>query len=64
MVGSTAVVYPAADLPLQALDHGARLVTLNVEPIEHLDPAADVVLRGTAEALLPPLVEAVSSTPG
>jgi NAD-dependent deacetylase len=64
VVGSTAVVYPAADLPLQALDQGARLVTLNVEPIEHLDPAADVVLRGAAEALLPPLVDALSPAPG
>lgn len=60
VVGSTAVVYPAADLPLQALDHGARLITLNIEPISHLDEAADAVLRGAAEALLPLLIDALT----
>jgi NAD-dependent deacetylase len=55
VVGSTAVVYPAADLPLEALAHGGRLVTLNMEPL-HLDAAAGAVLRGPAEDLLPRLV--------
>ncbi|MBO9515584.1 MAG: NAD-dependent deacylase [Variovorax sp.] len=55
VVGSTAVVYPAADLPLEALSAGARLVTLNVEPL-HLDTSASAVLRGLAEELLPRLV--------
>ena len=55
VVGSTAVVYPAADLPLVALAHGGRLVTLNMEPL-HLDAAAGAVLRGPAEDLLPRLV--------
>ena len=55
VVGSTAVVYPAADLPLEALAHGGHLVTLNMEPL-HLDAAAGAVLRGPAEDLLPRLV--------
>jgi NAD-dependent deacetylase len=56
VVGSTAIVYPAAELPQTALAHGARLVTLNLEPLPHLDEAASVVLRGTSEALLPKLL--------
>jgi NAD-dependent deacetylase len=56
VVGSTAIVYPAAELPQTALAHGARLVTLNLEPLPHLDQAASVVLRGTSEALLPKLL--------
>lgn len=55
VVGSTAVVYPAADLPLEALSGGGRLITLNMEPL-HLDTSASAVLRGPAEELLPRLV--------
>jgi NAD-dependent deacetylase len=56
VVGSTAVVHPAADLPLQALAQGARLITLNIEPL-HLDASASAVLRGRSEDLLPRLVD-------
>ena len=55
VVGSTAVVYPAADLPLQALSRGGRLITLNMEPL-HLDASAAAVLRGASEDLLPRLL--------
>ncbi|CAA2100679.1 SIR2 family NAD-dependent protein deacylase [Variovorax paradoxus] len=56
VVGSTAIVYPAAELPQAALSHGARLVTLNLEPLPHLDDAASAVLRGASEDLLPKLL--------
>jgi len=56
VVGSTTIVYPAAELPQTALAHGARLVTLNLEPLPHLDDAASVVLRGASEGLLPKLL--------
>jgi NAD-dependent deacetylase len=56
VVGSTTIVYPAAELPQTALAHGAKLVTLNLEPLPHLDEAASVVLRGASEALLPRLL--------
>lgn len=62
LVGSTAVVYPAADLPVQALSRGARLLVLNVEPLA-LDRSASCVLRGRAEAALPLLVDAVERAP-
>lgn len=55
VVGTTAVVHPAADLPLEALANGGRLVTLNVET-SHLDASASAVLLGPAEDLLPRLV--------
>lgn len=58
VVGSTAVVYPAADLPLEAVAHGGKLITLNMEPL-HLDASASAVLRGPAEDLLPKLVAGV-----
>ena len=58
LVGSTAVVYPAADLPQQALANGGQLVTLNAEALA-LDHSATAVLHGRAEELLPRLVESL-----
>lgn len=55
VVGSTAVVYPAAELPLLALRAGAQLATLNVEALK-LDESAAFVLSGRAEELLPRLL--------
>ncbi len=43
-IGSSLVVYPAALLPLEARQAGARLVIINREPTE-LDAMADLVLR-------------------
>lgn len=63
LVGSTAVVYPAADLPQQALVNGGQLITLNAEPLA-LDHSATAVLHGKAEELLPLLVEGVGRLPG
>jgi NAD-dependent deacetylase len=55
VVGSSLVVYPAADLPLQAVRHGARLVIVNASDTA-LDPYADLILRGQAGELLPRVV--------
>jgi len=43
-IGSSLVVYPAADLPLVAKQSGAKLVILNREATP-LDPYADIVLQ-------------------
>ena len=64
VVGSTAIVYPAAELPQTALAHGARLIALNLEPLPHLDEAATVVLRGASEDLLPQLLAALPGLRG
>lgn len=56
VVGSTTVVWPAAELPQLAMAQGSRLVTLNIEPLPHLDGAAAAVLRGKSELLLPRLL--------
>jgi NAD-dependent deacetylase len=56
VVGSTTIVYPAAELPELAMARGSRLVTLNMEPLPHLDDLAAVVLRGASEDLLPRLL--------
>ncbi|NUR08230.1 MAG: NAD-dependent deacylase [Nocardioidaceae bacterium] len=59
-VGSSLVVYPAADLPLLALRNGARLAIVNDEPTP-LDDVADLVVRGRAGDVLPEAVDAALS---
>ncbi|MCK0197632.1 Sir2 family NAD-dependent protein deacetylase [Ancylobacter sp. 6x-1] len=44
VLGSSLVVYPAAYLPIEAKQAGARLVIVNREPTE-LDPLADLVIH-------------------
>lgn len=58
VVGSTLVVYPAADIPRLAVDGGARLIILNLTETP-LDGRADVVLRGHAGPTMQALLAAV-----
>ena len=51
-------VYPAAGLPLLAVESGARLAIVNSEETP-FDRYADVVVRGRAGEVLGPAVEAV-----
>lgn len=60
-VGSSLVVYPAADLPLVGARAGAALAIVNDEPTP-LDAVADVVLRGRAGEVLPAAVAAAFAT--
>jgi NAD-dependent deacetylase len=52
VVGTSAIVYPAAGLPLAAKRAGAFLVEVNPEPTP-LSDACDVTLRGPAGEVLP-----------
>lgn len=52
VVGSSLVVYPAADLPIRAVRNGARLVIVNASETA-LDPYADMVINGQAGKILP-----------
>jgi NAD-dependent deacetylase len=52
VVGTSAIVYPAAGLPYAASEAGAFLVEVNPEPTP-LSEACDVVLRGAAGEILP-----------
>ncbi len=61
VVGSSLVVYPAAQVPLVAHDSGAPLVILNAEPTP-FDDLATVVLRGRAGDLLPAVLGLLQDT--
>lgn len=62
-VGSSLQVYPAAGLPVTAVNAGAALVIVNDEATP-LDSVADLVLRGRAGEVLPPAVRAALAAPG
>jgi NAD-dependent deacetylase len=56
VIGTSAVVEPAASLPRAAAQAGAKIVELNIEPTP-LTPLADVYLPGKAGEILPLLDE-------
>ena len=58
VVGTSAVVYPAAGFPLMAKQKGALVVEVNIEPTP-VTEYADISLFGTAEEVLPALVAAI-----
>ncbi|MFQ5695078.1 MAG: NAD-dependent deacetylase [Terriglobia bacterium] len=60
VIGTSAVVRPAASLPLLAKQAGARVVEINPEETP-LTPVADASLRGPAAEVLPRLVEVAVS---
>ncbi len=58
VVGTSGVVFPAAALPLQALEAGAVVVDVNPEP-SALSSRATVFLKGRGGELLPRLVDEI-----
>lgn len=54
VVGSSLEVAPASDLPLLAVENGARLIVINYDPTP-LDDEADVVIRDDVARVLPTL---------
>ena len=59
VVGSSLVVYPAAHIPLAAVEAGAALVVINAEPTP-LDRHAEVVIRGRSGEVMPELAALMS----
>jgi NAD-dependent deacetylase len=61
LVGTSAVVYPAAEMPIRAKHNGARLVEINPNETD-LSWIADVVVRASAGEALPAIVEMLRGT--
>ena len=55
VIGTSAVVYPAAGIPLATLPGGGRIIEVNPQATD-LTRAADVALRGAAGEILPELL--------
>ncbi len=62
VVGTSGVVYPAAQIPQMARSHGAHLVVVNPQATP-LDTLAQVCLRGPAGEVLPALVDLARGDP-
>lgn len=62
-IGTSAIVYPAAGIPLIAKRHGAYVVEINLEPTQ-LSPQADETIFGKAGELLPLIVEIMKKEKG
>ena len=59
VIGSSLVVYPAAEIPSAAVRAGAPMVLINAEPTPY-DHIAEVVIHGRAGEILPELLRLVS----
>jgi len=57
-VGSSLVVYPAADIPLRAKQTGAKLAIINKDSTP-LDSVADYVINDSAGSVLPTIVDSL-----
>ncbi len=57
-VGSSLVVYPAADIPLRAKQKGAKLAIINKDSTP-LDTMADYVINDAAGSVLPQIVQSL-----
>ncbi len=62
VVGTSAVVYPAATLPLATREAGGHIIEVNVRRTA-LTEAAAVALRGEAGTILPALLDRQSGNP-
>jgi NAD-dependent deacetylase len=58
VVGSSLVVYPAAEVPLAALRAGARMIVINAEPTP-FDRIANVVIHGRSGEVLPQIAQLI-----
>jgi NAD-dependent deacetylase len=58
VVGTSLVVYPAAEIPLVAVRSGARMIVVNAEPTP-FDRFAEVVIHGRSGEVLPEIVSLI-----
>lgn len=59
-IGTSTVVYPAAELPFSARRRGATVVEINRDETP-LTEEADYVLRGSSGAVLPAIIDALNA---
>lgn len=57
VIGTSGVVYPAADIPYQAKSNGALIIEINVDSTPFTHSITDYFLKGTASEILPKILE-------
>jgi NAD-dependent deacetylase len=61
VIGTSAVVYPAAEIPVTAKDSGAKLLEINVESTVLTEQLSDYLIEGPSGQVLPLVVEKLKS---
>jgi NAD-dependent deacetylase len=56
VIGTSANVYPAADMPLLTKRAGGRVIEINLEPTPISGPVADQTILGPADIVLPEIL--------
>jgi NAD-dependent deacetylase len=59
VVGTSAVVYPAASIPVTAKERGAIVIEINMEPTPLTNGISDYLILGSAGEIIPAIVEEV-----
>jgi len=59
VIGTSAVVYPAATIPTTAKERGATVIEINKEPTPMTDQVSDYLICGSAGEIVPAIVEEV-----
>ncbi len=59
VIGTSAMVQPAATMPLIAKDNGAAIIEINPEPTPLTSRISDLPLMGGAGRIMPQLIEAI-----
>lgn len=62
VIGTSAVVYPVADLPLVTKRNGGKIIEINLEPSPLSRKISDLVILNSTGLILPALVEGLGST--
>jgi NAD-dependent deacetylase len=57
IIGTSGVVYPAAEIPFTAKSKGATIIEINVEDTPFTSSITDYFLKGTASEILPKILE-------
>ena len=63
VIGSTLIVYPAADMPIYALESGAKLVIINLSPTP-MDNQATVLIKAKAGEVMSKVIQRVREKVG
>jgi len=59
VIGTSAVVYPAATIPITAKEGGAIVIEINKESTAMTDQISDYLICGSAGEIIPAIVEEV-----
>jgi NAD-dependent deacetylase len=64
VVGTSAIIYPAAGIPVAAKNGGAKIVEFNLEETNYTESITDIFIGGPAGETLPAVVDALRELTG